>query len=56
MMAIIASRKNLFNTYAIEKVQAITYVERDLIIIYLDEHMETRIIKFEALDTIVSIA
>ncbi len=56
MMAIIVSRKNLFDTYVIEKVQTIAYVERDLIITYLDDHMEIHIIKFEALDTIVSIA
>lgn len=56
MMAIIVSRKNLFDSYVIEKVQSITYVERDLLITYLDEHMEVHIIKFEALDTIVSIA
>lgn len=56
MMAIIVSHKNLFDTYVIEKAQTITYVERDLIITYLDEHMEVHIVKFESQDTIVSIA
>lgn len=56
MTAIIASRKNKFETYVIERVQTITYVERDLIITYLDDKMEVHTSHYESLDIIVSIA